>query len=337
MPKPDDVTPYDIEQWEQLRLDTTSDDDLAVEGILPNYVPPDPKEMFYSSQWLRRQLENIGVDGDALDEAMQSDGQRQFFGPIRKVDPWDVAQESFDLYREGKLDPPGEALARKLSEEHLPKLIGVKHLPPDRTVIVGQCYQLNAVSVESDGDKVAIPIPKMIHVTRQGEIVISALALGSPLDCYNLVKKTIEDGAIEVCFALDRWLKDGQGTTLKDGFTLQYWNGHNWQFGIAEYDASGARPVDWANEFWAETCAKETSSIFGDIRVTKKRTAPTKPKQPQARDFRNTENLLRESPSNFRRAIKYLYEQGYEFIEVSKMITIACTKLGIKPGKELIQ
>ena len=65
----------------------------------------------------------------------------------------------------------------------------------------------------------------------------------------------------ELVFGLDRFCKEGQGTTLGDCVTAAHWNGRLWLPFIIEYQHEPriVKPVDWNNAFWNE-------KIMGDIR-----------------------------------------------------------------------
>lgn len=92
---------------------------------------------------------------------------------------------------------------------------------------------------------------------------MAALA-ASPADSYVFLKRKFREiQPVKVIFGFDRWLKNEQGTTLKDGLSVSYYDKGVWRFGIMEYQNEPriVKPINWDIEFWQKTLRKEIGNF----------------------------------------------------------------------------
>lgn len=328
--RPETVTEFQIEQWEQSRLDQADHSSDAMTRLLPNFQPPDNKEMFYAGCWLEEQLEMLGHPREVVKQVCGSQGQYQFFGPTMGKNPWEVAQDCLEMFQAGTLNLDSEKLALELNNEWLPKVLGIKAMPPERTLIIQECYEMNSQFIENGN----LEIPHAVVVMKDGSRAVLALAMrGDKVSklIYDVIKQQIDAGAREICFVIDRFCKENQGTTHSSLLSIHYYDGAIWQFGIAEYDADHVEPICWNNKFWNEALINEGAGCLGGIRVNKTGEAPRPPKLATIEQFRNTENLLREDPKNTNRVVEYLKSEGFKSREINIMIHSILVKVESEP------
>ena len=119
-----------------------------------------------------------------------------------------------------------------------------------------------AVSIGAEG-----VYPHQCYHRKNGEATLSALALNRPIECYAYVAGIIrKDKPDELIFGLDRFCKEGQGTTLKDCIGGAHWDGILWTPFIIEYQHEPriVKPIDWQNECW-------NRFITSELRILKRR------------------------------------------------------------------
>lgn len=91
-----------------------------------------------------------------------------------------------------------------------------------------------------------------IHV-KAGKYTMMALDLNDAAQVYMTIAAVmLKESPEEAVVGLDRFCKDGQGTTLGDCITAAYWDGKLWRPFIIEYQHEPriVLPVNWDNEFW---------------------------------------------------------------------------------------
>lgn len=71
------------------------------------------KDLFMAGEWLWQKLRHHGADEKEAEKVCFAHGQRCF----GKLDYWQVAQECFDRWYEGRPDKPGQLLAEEITAE----------------------------------------------------------------------------------------------------------------------------------------------------------------------------------------------------------------------------
>jgi hypothetical protein len=66
MPRPANITEEDLQEWEASRLEYEKERGdpgpmLLTMALIPSWKPCDPKELFYSGEWLGREIRAIGL------------------------------------------------------------------------------------------------------------------------------------------------------------------------------------------------------------------------------------------------------------------------------------
>lgn len=85
-----------------------------------------------------------------------------------------------------------------------------------------------------------------------------------PHQAWKAVRETIRHGVKELIYGLDRYAKDGQGTTLNDLIAGAHYAGGLWRPFIIEYQHEPRRvlPIDWLNPHWSAVVSRELSNCF---------------------------------------------------------------------------
>jgi hypothetical protein len=88
---------------------------------------------------------------------------------------------------------------------------------------------------------------------------IHALMLEHPFQVFSAVAKQILDNPKKLIYGLDRFCKDGQGTTLGDCVAGAYWDGSVWKSFIIEYQHEPriVQPMEWENKSWNDMVMTE--------------------------------------------------------------------------------
>lgn len=90
---------------------------------------------------------------------------------------------------------------------------------------------------------------------KDGKVTMSAVAINDPAQAYVYVKSImLTRKPDQLAFGLDRFCKEGQGTTLNDCITGAYRNEGTWKPFVIEYQNEPriVKPIDWENAFWNE-------------------------------------------------------------------------------------
>lgn len=167
----------------------------------------------------------------------------------RKGEPWKPRQARIICTSSGDYGRTKNGPARAL----LPDMTG-----SDDPEILSYFVFSNSISIEEKG----IEIPIGAWVNTAGEVSVWAFAV-HPQQIYSIIRKTIrEDNPVSLVFGIDRHLKDGQGTTLRDGLSVTLYHKGEWRFGIMEYQFSPLviKPICWDNPTWIEFLKMELKS-----------------------------------------------------------------------------
>ena len=89
--RPAYITPEDIVQWDQF---------LETDTLTPNYFKKSPelKEIFYAGFWLMQELDELGAEDHIIVQIQYTHGSLSY-----NNDPWKVAKELLDSYKDGTL------------------------------------------------------------------------------------------------------------------------------------------------------------------------------------------------------------------------------------------
>lgn len=133
-------------------------------------------------------------------------------------------------------------------------------------------------------DEQGFEIPHGMLLTADGGMTMVALAV-PPTEAYKvMLGMFVRDNASEMIFALDRFARPGQGTTLGDlmaGFHLV--RGHNPKPFVVEYQFEPriVQPIDWDNAFWNAALSIELrNALSTHLGVSLDGTGPTGSRQP---------------------------------------------------------
>lgn len=108
--RPDDIDAAELAEWGDGFEDWKRSNDPP--PITDNKSNDFFRELFYSGQWLRRELEKL-TDDDNLIESQQSVvGQRAFLN-----NPWTAAKAVLANFKDGIIESPGAALADTIMRE----------------------------------------------------------------------------------------------------------------------------------------------------------------------------------------------------------------------------
>jgi hypothetical protein len=108
---------------------------------------------------------------------------------------------------------------------------------------------------------------KMLSLDSEGRLTLSALDLKPPQAIETFLAETIK--AEEVIFGLDRFTRDGQGTTLSDVITCVHFRREtpdtvSWRPGIIEYQHEPriVKPWNWENRHWNGVIMGEIDQVM---------------------------------------------------------------------------
>jgi hypothetical protein len=120
--------------------------------------------------------------------------------------------------------------------------------------------------LDSHIDEKGIEVPPALVMSNTGTLIMMALAV-PPTEAYMAVLGEINKGASEAIFALDRFTKPGQGTTLSDVMAGHYYSQGSYRPFIIEYqhDPRIIGDIVWNNAFWNITLTEELAAT---MRVT---------------------------------------------------------------------
>jgi len=115
-------------------------------------------------------------------------------------------------------------------------------------------------------DEEGVSIAHGIVIDAAGEMTMLALAV-PPMQAYKVMLGQWLRGAREMIFALDRFTKPGQGTTLGDLLA-----GHHFVAGVPprpfiieyQHDPRIVKPIDWHNAFWNRGLIDELTAAVKD-------------------------------------------------------------------------
>lgn len=113
-------------------------------------------------------------------------------------------------------------------------------------------------------DEKGFDIPHGLSLSPAGELTVLALAV-PPEQAYQVMFRQWETGAAEMIFALDRFAKAGQGTTLGDLLAGFYCTRQDppRPF-IIEYQHAPriVKPIEWGNIFWNAALLSEINAAL---------------------------------------------------------------------------
>lgn len=119
-------------------------------------------------------------------------------------------------------------------------------------------------AVESLIDKNGVYPHQMIVERKDGTVEMNSLDL-SPYQVYEYAKSKASDPETSrMVFGLDRFCRDGQGTTLGDCVGCLIFDGERWDTFIVEYqnEPRVVKPIDYGNEFWNAALRREAKDLF---------------------------------------------------------------------------
>lgn len=129
MPRPDTVTPEDINRWRrEIRQTLHNTNDWALRAVLEKCLDDSvfADRIAYSGAWLGERLVELGCLPELKHKICFAHGQRVF----RNADPWGLAQAALDAYKEGLWEEPGLELAERVISETLPELLPERQEAP---------------------------------------------------------------------------------------------------------------------------------------------------------------------------------------------------------------
>jgi hypothetical protein len=120
--------------------------------------------------------------------------------------------------------------------------------------------------VDSHIDETGIEIAPALVINDAGLLIMMALAV-PPTEAYTAVINEITKGASEAIFALDRFTKPGQGTTLGDVMAGHYYSRGVFKPFIIEYQHEPRilGEIVWDNEHWNTALTGELASAMQQI------------------------------------------------------------------------
>ena len=116
-------------------------------------------------------------------------------------------------------------------------------------------------------DESGVEIPHGLVVDQANQLTVIALAV-PPEQAYQVMFAQVAKAkAREAIFALDRFAKPNQGTTLGDLVAGHHFSGGTWRPFVVEYQHAPriVKPFDWTNSFWN---AALTDELAGALRAT---------------------------------------------------------------------
>lgn len=130
--------------------------------------------------------------------------------------------------------------------------------------IIAPFYDLLCDSIDVDG----VSIPNAVMLGADDKLTVVALAL-PPQQVYAfMLSRWTLDRAQAMIFGLDRFAKDGQGTTLGDLIAGHYFErGQSSRPFIVEYqhDPRIVQPIDWDNAFWNRQLLVELAGNIAEL------------------------------------------------------------------------
>jgi hypothetical protein len=116
-------------------------------------------------------------------------------------------------------------------------------------------------TIDEDG----VEIPHGLVLDHANQRTVIALAV-PPEQAYQVMfAHVLKAKAREAIFALDRFAKPNQGTTLADLVAGHHFSAGTWRPFVVEYQHAPriVKPIDWTNPFWN---AALTSELAGSLR-----------------------------------------------------------------------
>ena len=116
-------------------------------------------------------------------------------------------------------------------------------------------------------DEKGFETPFGMVIGTDGRMTVLALAV-PPAEAYKVVLATMQEvGVNEAIFALDRFTKPGQGTTLRDVMAGHYLAEGTARPFIVEYQHAPriVKPIDWHNTFWNRALMGELRQVIGSV------------------------------------------------------------------------
>jgi hypothetical protein len=136
---------------------------------------------------------------------------------------------------------------------------------PTAKPLVTQFEEWCSATVSPEG----FEIPHALALNAAGEMTVYALALDVQ-SAYRLMASTwLRGEVVELIFALDRFAKPGQGTTLGDLLAGWHWSKAGRRPFIIEYQHEPriVKPVEWGNAFWNAALTGELGATFAALGV----------------------------------------------------------------------
>lgn len=279
----DDITQEEIREWTSDFNNLPEDHPLrendqiikvqkriiieAMKTIDPSWTVPDPYEIFMATSWFDRELRKLAPTEQDREDILNALGQMQ----VHYSNSWEPARMMLDAYKSGTWDRPGKELADKLCKQFLQT-----GEPPPKGKILEGFVKLNMSGLEPDEtNQNGITIPNALMVDSKGEINVMAMAIfgnNSVGQTYQIIHKFLtEENPIELVFGIDRFTREGQGTTRKNVFSVTYFSRGVFKFGIIEYDLWPEVKVDeirWDCEHWNDALKNELVNTFKAHGVT---------------------------------------------------------------------
>lgn len=145
-----------------------------------------------------------------------------------------------------------------------PGLIAATVEPVGLTDLVAQYERWVATAIDEDG----ISLHHAFVIQADGTLAMHALDLPPPQAWQYILRLLVVDQQPrEMIFALDRYTRPGQGTTLGDLMAGVYFIGPKPRPFVIEYqhDPRIVKPICWDNAFWNAALAREVSATMQDM------------------------------------------------------------------------
>lgn len=105
---------------------------------------------------------------------------------------------------------------------------------------------------------------QMLVEDKDGKLGVYALALPEPHQVLTAMLKALMEKPKQLIYGMDRYCKEGQGTTLGDCIAGAYWNGEAWRPFVIEYQNEPriVKPLDWNNAWWKKAIKSELTDFL---------------------------------------------------------------------------
>jgi hypothetical protein len=113
-------------------------------------------------------------------------------------------------------------------------------------------------------DENGVEIPHGLVLDQANQLTVLALAV-PPTQAYQVMfGQVLKLEAREAIFALDRFAKPNQGTTLGDLLAGHHFVNGKWRPFVVEYQHAPriVKPIDWDNPFWNAALAQEMAGAI---------------------------------------------------------------------------